>query len=161
MKPNSENLRQLLAAVLLIVGAASSSVPRQPQQGQPSDAPTAKPITMNWVYRVQYGLQDEWFQILKKYQFAILDRQKQLGYVNDYAVWAPGLHTSEESRWEYRVILVRASADAPLDQSESEVARQLFPDEATFKREENRRWELTANHRDVPIHVVDLNATGQ
>jgi hypothetical protein len=72
---------------------------------------------------------------------------------------APSLHTSEDSRWDYRVIIVRSSADAPQGQSEGEIAKQLFPDQATFKREENRRWELTTNHWDLPIHVVSLDAT--
>jgi hypothetical protein len=107
---------------------------------------------------VQYGHKDEWFRIFKKYQLAILERQKQLGFVKQYTVWAPGLHTSEESRWDYRVIIVRASYDAPPGQSEDEIAKQLFPDQAAFKQEENRRWELTANHWDLPIHVVDPNA---
>jgi hypothetical protein len=46
---------------------------------------------------------------------------------------------------------------APPGQSEEEVSRQLFPDQAIFKQEENRRWELTANHWDLPVHVVKLD----
>jgi hypothetical protein len=65
----------------------------------------SKPETVEWVYRVRYGFEDEWFQIFRKYQLAILERQKQLGYVLDYTVWAPSLHTSEEARWDYRVVI--------------------------------------------------------
>ncbi len=103
------------------------------------------------------GFDDEWLQIFRKYQLAILQRQKELGYVLDYRVWAPSLHVSEESRWDYRIVIIRASHEAPSGQSEAEVAKQLFPDQAVFKRDENRRWELTANHWDLPIHQVDLN----
>jgi hypothetical protein len=39
------------------------------------------------------------------------------------------------------------------------VARQLFPDHATFKREENHRWELIEAHWDLPIREVDPHAT--
>jgi len=53
--------------------------------------------------------------------------------------------------------MLRASHEAPTGQSEAEVAKQLFPDVAAFKRDENRRWELTANHWDLPIHQVNLN----
>ena len=28
----------------------------------------------------------------------------------------------------------------------------------TFKQEENRRWDPTSNHWDLPIHVVNLDA---
>jgi hypothetical protein len=128
---------------------------------QPSTAISAapKPVIIEWVYRTKYGYKDEWWKIFKKYQLAILERQKQLGYVKEYTVYAPSLHTSEESRWDYRIIIVRSSQDAPAGQSESEVAKQLFPDQETFIREENRRWELTTNHWDLPIHVVQLDGT--
>ena len=96
----------------------------------------SKPETVEWVYRVRYGFEDEWFQIFRKYQLAILERQKQLGYVLDYTVWAPSLHTSEEARWDYRVVIIRESHEAPPGQSEAEVGKQLFPDQAAFKRDE-------------------------
>jgi hypothetical protein len=38
-----------------------------------------------------------------------------LGYVLDYTVWAPSLHTSEESRWDYRVVITRALSDSASD----------------------------------------------
>jgi hypothetical protein len=119
----------------------------------------SKPVIVEWVYRTKYGYKDEWWKIFKKYQIAILERQKQLGYVKEYTVYAPSLHTSEESRWDYRVIIVRASQDAPPGQSESEVAKQLFPDQEAFTRDENRRWELTTNHWDLPIHEVKLDGS--
>jgi hypothetical protein len=136
----------------------ASTAGRAQQPASTSVASVAKPETEEWVYRIRYGNQDEWFRIFRKYQLAILERQKQLGYVKDYQVWAPGLHTSEESRWDYRVVITRASHDAPVGQSESEVAKQLFPDQDMFRREENRRWELTTNHWDLPIHLVDTDA---
>jgi hypothetical protein len=125
------------------------------QAANPTSASGTHPETVEWVYRIRYGFHDEWFQIFRKYQIAILERQKQLGYVLDYTIWAPGLHTSEESRWDYRIVIIRASHDAPPGQSKSEVAKQLFPDRSAFERAENRRWELTTNHWDLPIHQVN------
>jgi hypothetical protein len=125
---------------------------------QAAQATAQKPVIEEWVYRVQYGHKDEWWRIFKKYQIAILERQKQLGYVKEYTIFAPSLHTSEDARWDYRIIIVRASADAPPGQSEAEVGRQLFPDHEAFTKEENRRWELTTNHWDLPIHVVNPDA---
>ncbi len=118
-----------------------------------------KPVIIEWVYRTKYGYKDEWWKIFKNYQIAILERQKQLGYVKEYTIYAPSLHTSEDSRWDYRVVIVRAAQDAPPGQSESEIAKQLFPDQEAFTRDESRRWELTTNHWDLPIHVVDVNAS--
>jgi hypothetical protein len=121
---------------------------------QTAPAISGKPETEEWVYRIRYGYQEEWWRIFRKYQIAILERQKQLGYVKDYVIWAPSLHTDEASRWDYRVVITRASHDPPAGASEGDVAKQLFPNQETFHRDENRRWELTANHWDLPIHVV-------
>ena len=140
--------------VLFVFALASPSPRAEAFQGSPG---LKRPETIEWVYRVRYGYHDEWFEIFKKFQLAILERQKQLGYVVSYEVWAPGLHTSEESRWDYRIVIQRASYEAPAGQSEDDIAKQLFPDQAAFHRDENRRWELTANHWDLPIHEVDLS----
>jgi hypothetical protein len=159
MKFNTRICAEVLFLPLLILTTSGTTpvvAAMQPAQVVPAAAP--KPVIVEWVYRIQYGHKDEWWRIFKKYQIAILERQKQLGYVKEYTVFAPSLHTSEDSRWDYRVIIVRTSEDAPPGQSESEVARQLFPDQGTFTREENRRWELTTNHWDLPIHVVNPDA---
>jgi hypothetical protein len=131
----------------------------QGQAANTASTTTVRPETEEWVYRIRYGFHDEWFEIFRKYQIAILERQKQLGYVLDYSVWAPSLHTSEDSRWDYRIVITRASHDTPPGQSEAEIAKQLFPDRAAFRRDENRRWELTTNHWDLPIHRVEPTKT--
>jgi hypothetical protein len=142
----------------MLVFTTSATIPVAAAAQPAAVVPAPKPVIVEWVYRVQYGHKDEWWRIFKKYQIAILERQKQLGYVKEYTVFAPSLHTSEDSRWDYRVIIVRASEDAPPGQSEGEVAKQLFPDQEAFNQEENRRWELTTNHWDLPIHVVKVDA---
>jgi hypothetical protein len=146
----------LFLSMLILTTSATTPVVAAAQQTEA--ASSKKPAIIEWVYRIQYGHEDEWWHIFKKYQIAILDRQKQLGYVKEYTIFAPSLHTSEDSRWDYRIIIVRASEDPPPGQSEADIARQLFPDQGTFVREENRRWELTTNHWDLPIHVVKADA---
>ena len=133
-----------VAAWVLMLGAV---------QAQPAPA---KPYKVEWVYRVRYGFQDEWWAIFRKYQVAILDREKQLGYVTNYVVQRPGAHTTEESRWDYRILITYPNYDGSTH--EGEVQRQLFPDGATRQREENRRWELTLNHWDLPFRDVDPHA---
>ena len=112
-----------------------------------------KPYEVEWVYRIKYGYQDEWWRIFQKYQIAALDREKQLGYVLDYTVTRPGLHVSEDSRWDYRVVIDYPTPEAATH--EEEVTLALFPDVAARRAEENRRWELTLNHWDLPIHQID------
>ena len=111
------------------------------------------PYQVEWVYHVKYGHQDEWWKIFRKYQIAILDREKQLGFITDYYVDRPGLHTSEDARWDYRIIITYPNYEA--SKHEGEVQHQLFPDTQSLTREEDRRWELTLNHWDLPIQRID------
>ncbi len=133
-----------LASLLLAGGLASAKA-----QTRPSD----QPLQVEWVYRVKYGFQDEWWKIFQKYQIATLDREKQLGYVTDYQVYRPGEHASEDARWDYRIVITYPNYDG--SRREGEVANQLFADKAAWHREEDRRWELTVNHWDLPIRQVD------
>jgi hypothetical protein len=128
-------------AILLPLGAAQAQTA------------TPKPYVVEWVYRVKYGYQTEWWEIFQKYQIAILDREKQLGFVTGYTVTRPGLHTSEDARWDYRIIITYPNQAGATH--ESEVDRQLFSDRAAEAKAEQRRWELTSNHWDLPIHDID------
>jgi opacity protein-like surface antigen len=112
-----------------------------------------QPYQVEWVYHVKYGYQQEWWKLFQKYQVAILDREKQLGFVSEYHIDKPGLHTSEDARWDYRIVITYPSYDG--SRHEGDVERQLFPDRAVLNRDENRRWELTLNHWDLPIHQID------
>jgi hypothetical protein len=141
--------RQLRWAVLALT---LSSLGGGTAVGQPPK-PGAKAYEVEWVYRVRYGFIDEWWDIFRKYQIPILDRGKALGYILDYRIYHPQFHTDEAARWDYRVEISYRDVDG--SRHEDEIADALFPDAATRKRAENRRWELTANHWDLPIYQVD------
>ena len=40
--------------------------------------------------------------------------------------------------------------------TEAEVVQKLYPDQATFRREEQRRFEILQAHWDVPLNAVDF-----
>jgi hypothetical protein len=132
-----------LASLWLGVGPASAQVPK----------PGVKGYEVEWVYRVRYGFIDEWWDLFRKYQVPILEREKTLGYILDYRIYHPQLHTDEAARWDYRVEITWKDFDS--SKHEEEIAQALFSDSATRKRDENRRWELTTNHWDLPIYQVD------
>jgi hypothetical protein len=138
--------RSLSVRRILISALAAAFIPH-------AAAAADKPYQVEWVYHVKYGHQAEWWKIFQKYQVAILDREKRLGLVSDYHVDRPGLHASEDARWDYRIIITYPSYEA--SQHEGEVERQLFPDRTALNRDENRRWELTLNHWDLPIRQAD------
>ena len=150
----------LLFAVAAVVVAFVYASQARAQQGAVGAAASSvdKPYMVEWVYKVKWGGADEFWQIFKKYQIATLNREKELGYVTSYAVYRPGHHMGEDSRWEYRIVITYKNISSSTHGSE--VEKQLFPDQATMKREENRRWELTVAHYDLPIHTIDPNGDG-
>jgi hypothetical protein len=71
---------------LVVLTLASASLPA------PVPAQTAapiKPYQVEWVYRVRYGYQDEWWRIFQKYQIAALDEERRRGFVRSYSVFRP------------------------------------------------------------------------
>jgi len=70
----------------------------------------------------------------------------------------PRYHATEDGRWDYRITIVFASAGAAIDGfDEKSLAAKLFPDQETFRREEQRRFEILEAHWDLPIKTVELH----
>jgi hypothetical protein len=69
----------------------------------------------------------------------------------------PRLHATEDARWDFRATIVWKNIQVTDEGfSEAELARQLYPDLETHKKEEQRRFEILKAHWDVPIVDVDL-----
>ena len=71
----------------------------------------------------------------------------------------PANHMTEDARWDYRVTLkFRNSALATTgNPDEAAWISQLWPDQQTFTREEQRRFEVLLAHWDLP--VTDITPT--
>ena len=143
MKTITKFMLSVLVLTVFCVGIARAQSPM----------PGVTGYKVEWVYRVRYGFIDEWWDLWRKYEAVALDRAKELGYVLDYKIYHPVLHTDEAARWDYRVEITYKDYDSSV--KANGLYDDLFPDRATRKRDEQRRWELTANHWDLPIYQVD------
>jgi hypothetical protein len=81
------------------------------------------------------------------------------GRILSVTATAPRFHATEDRRWDYRVTIVfrNAQVASTPDPNAEANLRQLFPDQATFRREEQRRFEILVAHWDVPTVAVDLS----
>ena len=75
-------------------------------------------------------------------------------------VWMdqPRYHWTEDARWDYRVTIIfkdAATANEPFD--EDSLKKQLWPDQAAYAREEQRRFEILDAHWDLPVKPVDVD----
>jgi len=70
----------------------------------------------------------------------------------------PQLHMTEDARWDYRVTIVFKNATVANEPDPEEEARirQMYPDQDTFKKEEQRRFEILDAHWDLPVTPIDL-----
>lgn len=148
----SRLLLPVMAFVGVAVGASVSASAAPPSTARA----LTQPYIVEWVYKVKWGYADQFFDLFKKYQLKILDREKQLGDVLSYTIYRPGLHTSEDERWDYTVVIVYKNILAPAE--ESVIERQLFPDRETLRRDEDERWRLVEAHWDLPIRIIDPHA---
>jgi hypothetical protein len=117
------------------------------------------PYQVEWVYRVKWGHDEDFWKIFRETQIPVLDKEKSLGYVLNYQVYRPGLHTSEELRWNYRIVITYK--DILSSTHGGAIEKQLFPDRAAYAREENQRWELVTSHYDLPIREIDAHAVDE
>lgn len=137
---------------LWLTAIVAAGLPIAAVQAQSASA-ISKSYTEEWVFQVRWGHQQEWWRIFQKYQIATLDREKKLGLVKDFVVQVPGLHASDDRRWDYRIIVTYP--DYQSSRQGDDIEKQIFPDAEARERDERRRWDLTVNHWDLPIDEID------
>ncbi|MBI3651156.1 MAG: hypothetical protein HY231_08935 [Acidobacteria bacterium] len=124
----------------------------------PQNKDAEKPFVVEYYYKTKWGFADEFISLFKKNHFPVLKKQMESGRILQVSAVKPRYHNSEDGRWDYRVTIVfKNLATAHDATSEDAIIKQLYPDQATFKREEQRRFEILLAHWDVPLVEVELD----
>ena len=149
-------MRRILLAVFAVLFSASLAVPLL-AQGAPPQVSADQPYTIEYYYKCQWGHQAEFLQLFLKNHYPLLKKIESTGRILSVKIESPAYHTSEELRWDYRVTIVFKNAQAaytPAD--EHSIQLELFPDQAAFRREEQRRFEILEAHWDLAISQIAL-----
>jgi hypothetical protein len=121
---------------------------------------TDHPFVIEYYYKVKWGHADEFLKLFKKNHYPVLKKESELGRIVKVWMDQPRYHTTEDGRWDFRVTIVFKNstvANEPFD--EAALQKQLYPDQETFQREEQRRFEILDAHWDLPIKTaIDLEA---
>jgi len=151
--------RHLLVAAFVMtllpvwIPAAAQSSAASPVSAQD------RPFVVEYYYKVKWGHADEFITLFKKNHYPLLKKQVEMGRLLKVIAVTPRYHTTECGRWDYRVTIVfKNAAAANEDFDEKALAQRLYPDQETYKREEQRRFEILDAHWDLPIKDLDLNA---
>ncbi len=121
-----------------------------------TSAPQSAPFVVEYYYKVKWGYQEEFLTLFRKNHLPLLQKQVAAGRIVSVDMISPRYHMPEPSRWDYRVTIVFKDAASAMQGDPPELVKQLYPDQATFKREEQRRFEILEAHWDLPITKVDL-----
>jgi hypothetical protein len=147
--------RRVLLSAALLAAMAAIPVPAAAQPGPPLSRPatrTETPFIVEYYYKAKWGFADEFARLFKKNHLPVLKKQIESGRFLEVRAEKPRYHATEDGRWDFRVTIVFKSAAAAADSSgEEEIKKQLFPDQETYRREEQRRFEILLAHWDLPL----------
>jgi len=149
------SLLVVLASMVLLEMPPMS---RARSQSQPKIRNQDRPFMVEYYYTAKWGYADEFIRLFKKNHYPVLKKQIETGRILQVTAVKPRYHATEDGRWDYKVAIVFKNLDAAFAPSSDEEAikKQLYPDQETFHREEQRRFEILLAHWDVPIVTVDL-----
>ena len=150
MKPTTRvHSIALLALAALALDASASS--RQNRIGE-------SPFIVEYYYKAKWGYADEFIRLFKKNHFPVLKKQIENGRILSVSAVKPRYHGTEEGRWDYRVTIVFKNVSVAADSSgEEAIIKKLYPDQDTYRREEQRRFEILLAHWDLPLTDVALD----
>lgn len=150
------------AAVLVLIAAelwSGNAGVRAAQSGMAANDGKEQPFVVEYYYKSKWGHADEFLTLFKKNHYPVLKKEMELGRILKVSMTAPRYHTTEDGRWDYRVTIVFKSAAIESDNFDSApLIKQLYPDQDTYKKEEQRRFEILDAHWDLPIKDVALDA---
>jgi len=120
---------------------------------------TDRPFVVEYYYKTKWGHADEFITLFKKNHYPLLKKQVEMGRLLRVSAVVPVYHTTEDGRWDYRVTIVYRNAAVAHDNFDSAtLIKQIYPDQDTYKKEEQRRFEILEAHWDLPVKDLELDA---
>jgi hypothetical protein len=141
-------MRNVLLALLLSVCARPLLAQGSPAQAQPD-----QPYTVEYYYKVQWGHQQEFQTLFLKNHYPLLQKVVESGRMMSVKIETPANHMTEDARWDFRVTIrfKNSTLATTANPDEQALIKQLWPDQETYKREEQRRFEILLAHWDLPV----------
>ena len=141
-------MRKLLI-LFLLTGCAIPVV----AQGAPPQGGADQPYTMEYYYKTQWGHQQEFLQLFLKNHYPLLQKIAESGRIIALKIETPANHMTEDARWDYRVTITykNSTLATTANPEEDALIKKLYPDQQTYAREEQRRFEILLAHWDLPV----------
>jgi len=155
-KRAQDALYLMIVATAVVIGL---SLTGSAQTNSTVAAADSKPFVVEYYYKVKWGHADEFITLFRKNHYPLLKKQVEMGRMLKVFGTAPRYHGTEDGRWDYRVTIVFKNAATAFDGfDEKALIQQMYPDQATYQKEEQRRFEILDAHWDLPIKDLELSA---
>ena len=142
----------LIVAIALVFGVVTHA------RAQASASALDKPFVIEYYYKAKWGHADEFLTLFRKNHLPLLKKQVEMGRMLKVSMVQPVYHTTEDGRWDFRVTIIYKNAAIAHDSFDSSsLMKQLYPDQESYKKEEQRRFEILDAHWDLPIKEVDTD----
>jgi hypothetical protein len=148
-------MRRILLGVFVAVFVAFVAAPAR-AQGAPPQGGVGQPYAVEYYYKVQWGHQAEFLQLFLKNHYPLLKKIEATGRIVSVKIESPAYHTTEDGRWDYRVTIrfKDSTAATTANPDEETLIKELWPDQETYKKEEQRRFEILLAHWDLPVTEI-------
>jgi hypothetical protein len=148
-------MRRVIPAILSFLIAFAVAAPAK-AQGAPPQAGVDQPYSFEYYYKVQWGHQQEFLDLFLKNHYPLLKKIESWGRMLSVKIEAPAYHTTEDGRWDYRVTIryKNSTMATTTNPDEEALIKQLWPDQDTYKKEEQRRFDILAAHWDLPVTEI-------
>jgi len=148
-------MRKFLLSVFVLLSATLATAQLH-AQGAPPQGGADQPYTVEYYYKVQWGHQQEFLNLFLKNHYPLLQKILASGRMLQVKIDTPAYHTTEDGRWDYRVTIrfKNSTLATTANPDEEKLIRDLWPDQATYKREEQRRFEILLSHWDLPVTEI-------
>jgi hypothetical protein len=119
-------------------------------------ADTSTPVRVAYFYKTRWGAHAEFVDLFTRNHWPILREQLAAGRFLDVALEVPRFHGDGRADWDVLVTITYRDWTAIETHSEADIAARLFPDQATYRVEEQHRFELLEAHWDCPLEALAL-----
>jgi hypothetical protein len=114
-------------------------------------------FTIENYYKAKWGYDDEFINLWKTNHYPLLKKAIEKGDIISVTAEKPKLHSGEDTRWDFKVILVFKNEKLAFDPNlTKQYEKQVYPDLDKLKKDEQHRFELLIAHWDVMVGKIEL-----
>jgi hypothetical protein len=124
---------------------------------QSNSEPSKDYFTIENYYKVKWGHADEFISLWKANHYPLLKKAMEKGDIISVRASKPRYHSGEDTRWDFRVTIVFKTVELAFDENLTEpYKKQLYPDQESYKKAEQYRFEILLAHWDVETKIDPL-----